>query len=127
MRTPYPRTFLLAAGAILLTAAADPEPPLLTIQRFYQGAMECKVRVEALEGLNVSASGRKKVAKALAYWTGQERIAAAKLGKNAAEIMKDEALFGLRAAAEADPLAGANGCVTAARIGMNYRKRGTPY
>lgn len=118
---------LLAAASPLPAAAVQPaaEAPFPSIERFYQDAMACKVRVEALNA--IASRGQKKIAKALAYWTEQERIAGAKLGKDGPEIMKDEIFAGLAEVGGSPGLERAQRCVQAASIGRSLRNRGTPF
>jgi hypothetical protein len=91
---------LPTACALLVFAATrgtaqSPIPAPVSDEKAYTEAMECKVRVEALEMVARDPRERSRLGRVLAHWVQQQRAAGARLSKTPAGMMADEAIFGL--------------------------------
>ena len=94
MRASKLAAFAALAGAAVPGQAQTPDPAPVSDEQSYQEAMECKVRVEALDAVSRDSQDRKRLGSALAYWVEKERAAGAMLGKNAGAMLADETIFG---------------------------------
>jgi hypothetical protein len=104
--------------AVAMPAGAQtPTPAPSGDEQAYKDAMECKVRLEALELTAGDARERKRLHDALTYWEEKERAAGTKLGKDAGTIMADEIFVGLAEASSQDSLRRALVCAQQAMPG----------
>lgn len=116
------RAWRIAACAALLAVAAPgegqtPVPAPVSDEQSYKDAMECKVRVEALEAVTRDKGARKRLGSALAYWVEKERAAGTRLGKNSGDMLADEMMFGFAEASNPEGLRRAELCVRGASTG----------
>ena len=103
------RAGLAAVGAAFICFAApaeaqSPAPAPASDEQAYQKAMECKVRVEALELTARDSRERKRLAAALTYWIDKQRAAGAGLGKTSDGMLGDEMMFGFAEGSNPDSL-----------------------